>query len=123
MSWDADFYAKADGHLVPVGDWDYTHNCDRMVAKVLTTVGYEIEGAFWDKPEQPTYWINHLNGLSGEDGAKFLALIVGGLNEAPEFFREMNPENGWGDYDSLVKTLDDMRACSEKYPTGVWSAS
>lgn len=119
MSWDAHFSARADGHLVSVGDWNYTHNTSGMIYKVLDTVG-------WERPLRenghPSAWWDLLNGMSGAEGAKYLGVILGGLLEAPALFRQMNPENGWGDYDSLCETLEEMRATSERYPSGEWGA-
>lgn len=97
MSWSAYFYARADGHLVEVGDWNFTHNTNGMIAKVLDTVGQPPDNHFL---VGRTWW-DALNGTSGEDGAQFLDVIVNGLCEAPALFRSMNPDNGWGDYDSL----------------------
>lgn len=126
MSWDADLVAFADGNPVRVGEWNYTHNTNRMIAKVLTTCGYEMGPApFWESiPGKPsTAWWDTLNGMSGADGRKLLDLIVNGLMEAPSLFRSMNPENGWGDYDSLLRVLVEMRDCSERFPTGLWAVS
>ncbi len=39
------------------------------------------------------------------------------LNNADEY-RKLNPENGWGSYEGLLKTLQDMRNCCESNPDG-----
>lgn len=39
------------------------------------------------------------------------------LNNADEY-RKLNPKNGWGSYDGLLKTLQDMRNCCESNPDG-----
>jgi hypothetical protein len=127
MSWDASLVATIDGNEVEVGEcWNYTHNTNAMIAKVLTTCGYEMGPApFWEAiPGKPsTRWWDHLHGLNGADGEKFLSLIVDGLMEAPELFRKMNPENGWGDYDALLRVLVSMRDASRRFPSANWWAS
>lgn len=106
MSWDADLYDDR-GHCE--GDWDYTHNCNRMANEVLAD-------------DSETWW-RRLNGMKGHDGAAFLTRIITGLEAEPDRFRAMNPENGWGDYDTFLKTLTDMRdRVPENWPT-VWSTS
>lgn len=39
------------------------------------------------------------------------------LESDPEHFRKLNPSNGWGDYDGLIRfTRDYLKAC-EQYPS------
>lgn len=45
------------------------------------------------------------------------------LESQPERFRTFNPDNGWGDYDGLVKFVRDYLAACEQYPqaeVSVW---
>jgi hypothetical protein len=45
------------------------------------------------------------------------------LMSAPERFEKFNPENGWGDYDTLVKFVKDYKDACEKWPdatVSVW---
>lgn len=39
------------------------------------------------------------------------------LNNADEY-RKLNPKNGWGSYEGLLATLQEMRNCCEKNPDG-----
>lgn len=97
MSWDASLECGTCGH--EIRQWNYTHNCNRMANRVLTDIAH---------PGDETWW-KLLNGMSGPDGAAFLAKIIAGLEADPETFRAQNPENGWGSYDSFVKVLSEMR--------------
>lgn len=121
MSWDASLHDDR-GHCE--GDWNYTHNCSRMIYAVLEDEGIELGERLMGFPERmlPCSWYDRLNGATGPDGAAYLDTIVRGLEADPERFRAMNPENGWGDYDSLLKTLTDMRDRVPEWPTE-WSAS
>ena len=40
------------------------------------------------------------------------------LNNAEEY-RKLNPSNGWGSYDGLLKVLQEMRTCCENNLDGV----
>lgn len=119
MSWDAYLYDDR-GHCE--GDWNYTHNTNRMIAEALKAV--DIATPKCDGPLGgvigPAWWYE-LDGKSGPDGAAYLDKIIRALESDPGKYRQMNPENGWGDYDSLVKTLSDMRASVPEWPT-TWSA-
>jgi hypothetical protein len=112
MSWDADF----DG-----SSWNYTHNTNGMIAAAYEAVtgeqtercggplGKVIGAAWWDR----------LDGMTGAQGAEYLGQIIEGLEADPARFREMNPENGWGSYDTLLEVLRKMRdhsaaACCDK---------
>lgn len=103
MSWDAEL-TDDRGHTE--GEWNYTHNTNRM-----------INHAFADSSWAGTSWWRCLDGMTGSDGAAFLDRIIRSMESDPETFREMNPENGWGDYDSLLVVLREMRAAVPEWPT------
>lgn len=84
------------------GWWNYTHNCNRMANEVIA-------------PQEVSWW-KLLDGMDGPDGAALLSRIVDGLRADPEHFRAMNPENGWGNYDSFVALLDEMRRAVPEWP-------
>lgn len=117
MSWDLYLIQTVDGHDFYAGEWNYTHNCNGMIERVLDVFGENVgPEPFWVKLGATGMgrgaWWGLLHGISAADAALVLTRIVGGLCEAPEMFREMNPANGWGDYDSLLKVLSDIRdAC------------
>lgn len=116
MGWDARISARPRGHepAALFGEWNYTHNTSPMISRVLDVMGAETS--------EP--WYRLLDGMNGAEGGHYLDLIIGGLSEAPELFRAMNPSNGWGDYDSLLEVLAEMRDTSHAHPrTGLWSAS
>jgi hypothetical protein len=109
-----------------VEDWNYTHNTNGMIAAAYEAVsGEQTEEC--DGPLGPVIgaaWWRRLDGASGGDGAAYLGQIIKGLEADPERFRAMNPENGWGDYDRLLKVLHDMRAAVSRHdlPT-TWHVS
>ena len=119
MSWDADLIDDR-GHTE--GEWNYTHNCNGMANAVLDPE-YEQRTVFAEVFDRKhVSWWKRLDGLSGPEGAALLDRIIRGLEADPERFRALNPENGWGDYDSFVKVLTDMRNAVPEWPT-TWSVS
>lgn len=119
MSWDADLIDDR-GHND--GSWSYTHNCNGMANAVIHD-DYEQQSVFAEvfRPLRESWW-KRLDGMSGPEGAAYLDGIVRGLELDPERFRALNPENGWGDYDSFVKVLVEMRDAVPEWPT-TWRVS
>lgn len=120
MSWTA-YLTDDRGH--EEGDWNYTHNTNRMIAQALEDC--EVEqvpecGGSLGKAIGPAWWYR-LDGATGPDGAKYLDAIVSSLESRPEKYRAMNPDNGWGSYDSLLGVLREMRDRVPDGPT-TWRA-
>jgi|SRR5215469_13792607 len=119
MSWDADF----DG-----GSWNYTHNTNGMIAAAYESVTGESTEPYdfpiLGKVIGPTWW-KRLDGMTGAQGSEYLGQIINGLESDPNRFRAMNPDNGWGDFDTLLATLRDMKAASDNACCGArkWAAS
>jgi hypothetical protein len=121
VSWDATLIDDR-GHCE--GDWNYTHNCNGMIAAAYEAVtGERTEqcGGPLGPAIGPAWW-DRLDGASGKDGRDYLAAIIKGLEADPGRFRAMNPANGWGDYDSLLGVLREMRDRVPDWPTR-WEAS
>lgn len=103
MSWDADVC----GH-----SWNYTHNTNPMVSAAAEAAGYDLGGESWWR------W---LDGRTIDSGRPFLGAIVHEMETHPDTYRAMNPPNGWGDYDSILHTLREMR--DVRPPSSVWGVS
>lgn len=116
MSWDADLsYPAADGgDAAYAGDWNYTHNTNRMVNEALRDAEWDLEG-------EP--WYRVLDGMTGADGAHLLDDAIRLLAVHPQSFRCMNPPNGWGNYDGILAVLRQMRAASMSHPHAHWRAT
>lgn len=108
MSWDAELVNAGTGDTI--GEWNFTHNTNVMANLVLhpdtdtsRTVAQEVFAP------QNTSWWRLLDGTDGPEGAKLLDRIIDGLRADPARFRQLNPTNGWGDYDSFLTVLVQMR--------------
>lgn len=73
-----------------------------------------------EDPEWTASWWRILNTLTSRESLEFLDMIIGTMMETPELFREMNPENGWGDFDSFLGVLREMRARAAEFPSAIW---
>jgi hypothetical protein len=122
MSWDADLF-DIDGDVI--ADWNYTHNTNGMANAVLYD-DYKQKPVFqevFDSDQaRPSWWLV-LDGMTAQDGAVLLSRIIDGLESDPEKFRAMNPPNKWGDYDSFVEVLREMRDKSKKKSAQSWRMS
>lgn len=96
MSWDISLHCVCCGNSL--FDQNYTHNTSKMIYAVLG-----------DELERNESWYQRLNGMKRKQGIKYLERIIEGLSNEPARFRAMNPSNGWGDYDRLLKVLCDLR--------------
>lgn len=131
MSWDA-YLTDDRGHSE--GEWNVTHNLNGMIEKALAAEGVDLDATgtpFWaaicakagtTSAMGSHAWWDLLDGLPGTEGAALLDRIIRGLEADPAGYRAMNPENGWGSYDSLLEVLRSMRAAVPEWPT-TWSAS
>jgi hypothetical protein len=95
--------------------------------------------------DEEVYWANithNLNTMADKAGLykplwrpdeigitradQLLAPLRSGLERLradPEQFRAMNPPNGWGDYDGLVRFVEEYLAACERYPHAAVSVS
>lgn len=70
-------------------NWNYTSNCARMWRKA----GADLA---------------EFDGKPASECAPLLAAAIAAMEAEPDTYRAMNPENGWGDYDTLVAALQKL---------------
>ena len=101
MSWDIWLITELDGHEVEVvGGINYTHNCNEMIREAgLEEWPYEVED------------------LPAVELATKLDLAIANLEADPKKYRAMNPDNGWGSYDTLLPILRNVRDRCRTYPS------
>ena len=124
MSWDACLQAADGGYVTP--EWNFTHNTNGMIAAAYEAVTGNTTpqcGGPLGRAIGPAWW-ERLDGQPGGEGAEYLAVIVTGLESDPARYRAMNPENGWGSYDTLLPLLREMRDAPGAIGTpAVWQVS
>lgn len=82
MSWDAYLCAEVDGHDIEIKSWNYTHNCNRMMATVLEEHGHKLE-QHWLIGHMGKSWFDALNGLDGKHGGELLDMIIAVPRDEP----------------------------------------
>lgn len=101
MSWDIWLITELDGHEIEVGEsFNYTHNCNGMIR----------DAGFEDWPYFVDGWGAKKLGVS-------LDKLISNLEKDPRKYRAMNPKNGWGDYDSLLLVLRQVKDQCRTYPS------
>lgn len=92
--------------------WNVTYNLSPM-----------LWDAGWQWPDGWTWSTQYLEGVKAADIGEKAMYVLRNLEADPEKYRAMNPENGWGDYDGLVRVWRDFVEAIRKYPeakVGVW---
>ena len=103
MSWDVWLTTEIDGHEIEVWSGpNYTHNCNGMIRDA-------------GLPE----WPYRVDGWEGQVLYEHLTDCISNLLADPKKYRAMNPPNGWGDYDSLVRVLQEVRDHCQKFPSSI----
>jgi hypothetical protein len=97
-----------------IGWWNYTHNTSQMIYDACKWAGIDLG--------EDERWYQHLDGMNGIAGRRYLDTIIRQLEAEPERYQRMNPPNGWGSYDSLLVVLKEMREASDGKNV-VWHAS
>ena len=89
---------------VSVYDNNITHNLSKMASEVKLSNGLSLYDVLW-RPDE------HELELA-EDIAELLDEGWNILLSEPDRFRQLNPENGWGNYDGLCRFVYEYRnAC------------
>jgi hypothetical protein len=63
-----------------------------------------------------------IEGLTGSEAGDQLIADIKIMESDPDKYRAMNPENGWGSYDTFLEWLVKLGDVSFKYPKAIWSA-
>ncbi len=102
---DVGAYEKAKLDVLP--HWNYTSNVAPM----------------WLKAMPETDGLDGLEGMSCCDAARVLEAGIARMEAEPDAYREMNPANGWGDFDGQLERLRELLAACRKAPqakVGIW---
>lgn len=104
---DADIYLQ-ESYSTVLYSSNITHNLARMAEEA------DIYRILW-RPEEAGIDI-------AEDLIDPLQEGLNRLKSDPEKYKEFNPENGWGSYDTLVKFVEDLLNACYKYPYAIVEA-
>lgn len=102
MSWDVELEAVIDGHPVTlVESVNYTHNCNGMIR----------DAGFAE-------WPYEIDGMLSDVFTRKLGSAIYNLKADPRRYQAMNPENGWGSYETLLPVLERILVEFDRFPSG-----
>ena len=118
MSLDISLHQEAK-YNTEVFEANITHNLGKMAREVTC---FRIKERGEEAKEITLYEILwHGNGQSGLVIAPMLEVGLHELKENKEIYEEYNPENGWGNYEGLVKFTEGLlEACKDFPETTLW---
>lgn len=99
MSLDVSVKAK---RVVDVYEDNITYNLAPMYYKCI-----DINGG-----------LKALNGMKCKDAVPVLNRAIDDLIENKEEYEKLNPKNGWGSYEGLLKSLKSLRIACLENPSG-----
>ena len=99
MSLDVSVKAK---RVVDVYEDNITYNLAPMYYKCI-----DIDGG-----------LKALNGMKCKDAIPVLNRAIDDLIENKEEYEKLNPKNGWGSYEGLLKSLKSLRIACLENPSG-----
>lgn len=59
------------------------------------------------------------DGQSARDLAMALILATAHMKAHPDYYKTMEPDNGWGDYDSTLEFLNEILAACQENPKAI----
>ncbi len=60
--------------------------------------------------------IRSLDGMDGRTAHHHLTRAIADMKALPEFYKDMNPSNGWGNYFGALKVLETLLEWCKKAP-------
>jgi len=108
LSWDEDESMSLDVWLEVNGEEVFAANITHNLGKMASKVSDFFYKAMW-RPEE-------LGAKFADDIILDLRSGVARLVTSPNYYKQFNPENGWGEYMNLVEfAIKYIEAC-QKYP-------
>lgn len=77
----------------------------------------------WEPVHIHDFGLRVLHGAPCSEAAGVLARAVQRMESDPEFYRQWNADNGWGDYDGALKFLRSVAEAAAQHSYGVIKVS
>lgn len=109
MSYDLWLEADLGAGLIGIGrlEWNYTSNCAPM----------------WRRAMPETDGLAGMDGMTAHAAGAVLRLGLERMGKDPEAYRALNPENGWGEFESTRKALVKLLEAFDSAPQAVVKVS
>lgn len=90
--------------------------CCESELEPSTNYTYNVSGMLSDVGID---WYRQMNRMPVTDALPILEAAIAKLEADPEKYRAMNPENGWGSYDGLLRWLGVIKDQMHAHPDGM----
>lgn len=98
--------------------WDIILKAKREVILFETNITYNLSDMYY-KCIDKKLGLKRLNGLSSKEALPILKRAIEDMIKNKEEYEKLNPSNGWGSYDGLLRDLRNLEKSCEQIPDGV----
>ena len=106
MSWNISMEVDVGGgnmRGIDVIDLNYTFNVSPMYYDAIGEIG-----------------MRGLSGMGGDEAYPILVDAIKKMKDSPDKYKEMNPPNGWGNYEGALNVLEEMAKAALECPKAVF---
>jgi hypothetical protein len=135
MSYDVSFEIDTGcGNVVTVAERNHTSNCSGMWAEALDLperpafdadgsprmgYRYDRDSGEWAEERLMNWGLALLHDSPASEAAGVLARAVERMESDPDKYKQSNPANGWGDYESALDFLRWVAKTASGHPNSV----
>lgn len=94
----------------------------REVEIYETDITYNLAKMYY-KAIDEKLGLKKLKGLACKEVLPIINNAIKDMIDKKEEYKKMNPENGWGSYDGLLKVFKKIREVCEENPDGIFHIS
>ena len=98
--------------------WDVKLKAKREIILFQTNITYNLADMYY-KCIDKKLGLEKLNGLSSKEALPIVKRAIEDMIENKEEDEKLNPSNGWGSYDGLLRDLLNLKESCEQIPDGV----
>lgn len=98
--------------------WDVKLKAKREIILFQTNITYNLSDMYY-KCIDKKLGLKKLNGLSSKEALPIVKRAIEDMIENKEEYEKLNPSNGWGSYDGLLRDLRNLKESCEQIPDGV----
>ena len=95
--------------------------CQHQERTDLLNYTYNVAPMWYEIYPNQKQMIN-VDGLTGKESLPLLEYALQMLNRTPAKFIAMNPENGWGSYETFKVYIKNLIVFAISHPTWIWEA-
>lgn len=98
--------------------WDVKLKAKREIILFQTNITYNLSDMYY-KCIDKELGLKKLNGLSSKEALPIVKRAIEDMIKNKEEYEKLNPSNGWGSYDGLLRDLRNLKESCEQIPDGV----